>query len=265
MTKIISLITDFGLSDHFVGTLKGTILNINPEVKIVDITHEIKSHDIFEAAFAIKCSYNYFPPQTIHLIVVDPGVGSKRRPIIATTDKYIFIAPDNGVLSFIYEDETFNRVLEITAKHYFLKNISSTFHGRDIFSPIAAWLSRGVNIDHFGKEIKDYLKLDLPKPAALENRIEGEIIHIDRFGNLISNISKEFFEKIKDKSGKDKFEINFHHLNIHKIGNYFAEVEEGQPCALFGSTNFLEICLNKKNASQILRAGKKDKVWIIFK
>ena len=162
---IVTLITDFGIHDHFVGTIKGVILNINPDVEIVDITHKVASYDIFDAAFTLAQSYRFFPPDTIHLVVVDPGVGTLRRPLLAHSMAYKFVAPDNGVLSVICEREENLEVRHITADHYFLNPVSNTFQGRDIFAPVVGWLSKQVEVDKFGEPIADFAKFSSPKPA----------------------------------------------------------------------------------------------------
>ena len=162
----ITLTTDFGLNDHFVGTLKGVILSIVPDANIVDICHSVQAFDILDGALALAQSYAYFPPRTVHLVVVDPGVGSARRPIIATSELHNFVAPDNGVLSLMYAREQRLSVRHITAEHYFLQPISNTFHGRDIFAPVAAYLAKGVDQEKFGDEVTDYVRFNAPRPKA---------------------------------------------------------------------------------------------------
>src|SRR5512135_1704123 len=190
---LITLTTDFGYDDPFVGVMKGVILNINPEAKIVDLNHGIRPQDTMEAAFTIGMNFHYFPAETLHVVVVDPGVGSRRRPVLMLSDHHYFLGPDNGVFSYIYrmKHETLE-VLHITADHYFLQKKSSTFQGRDVFAPVAAWFSRGVAMEKFGDRITDYQTIDLPFPeVTAEGIIRGKIIHIDRFGNAISNITKK--------------------------------------------------------------------------
>ena len=186
---IITLTTDFGSKDPFVGIMKGVMLNINPLITIIDITHTISPQNILEAAIAVEASFSYFPHKTIHVVVVDPGVGSGRRPLLVSADYHYFIGPDNGVFSRIYKKSESLDVFHVTAEHYFLPQRSATFHGRDVFAPVAAWLAKGIHVERFGDPITDYVTLPLPAPVFLqENTIEGEVVYIDRFGNLITNI-----------------------------------------------------------------------------
>src|SRR3990172_9348844 len=191
-SPIITLLTDFGTADPFVASMKGVILSINPKATIVDITHEIPPHGIRQAAFVLKSAYRYFPKGTIHVVVVDPGVGGPRKPLLAVTPQAFFIAPDNGVLIYIYHHNPSTRVYELTAKRYRLKDYSSTFDGRDLFAPAAARLSKGITPAQMGLKIARYLKFPIPRPRRLgKNGLQGQVIHIDRFGNLITNITAE--------------------------------------------------------------------------
>ena len=189
---IITLTTDFGLNDHFVGTIKGVILNVVPDVEIVDISHSVQAFDVLDGALTIAQSYSYFPSGTVHLVVVDPGVGTARRPILVTSDRHHFVAPDNGVLSLIYGKEERLHIRHITAEHYYLQPVSKTFHARDIFSPVAAWLAKGVDPEKFGDEITDFVRFNAPKPKAIDgNTLRGVVLRVDRFGNLVTNITPE--------------------------------------------------------------------------
>jgi len=255
---VIVLLTDFGLSDNFVGVMKGVIYGINPEVRIIDLCHQIESHNIHEAAFLLKSSYSYFPEGTVFLIVVDPGVGSKRKSIIMETENYFFIAPDNGVLSFLLERDI-KRIMQITNEKYFLKPVSRTFHGRDIFAPVAAHLSKGEKVENFGSPIKDIEKIKLPEPQVEKNRLSGEVIHVDRFGNLITNINKDTFVRfIEDK----KFQIAIGKGKICKISSSYKEGKKGLPIAIFGSFDNLEISLYGDDASRGLNLKKGSKIYI---
>ena len=190
--RVVTFTTDFGLQDPFVGIMHGVVLNIHPETRVVDICHAIPSFDVLDAAWTIAQAYRFFPPRTVHVIVVDPGVGSERRPILAETDDYIFVAPDNGVLSLIEAREPKFTVRHITADRYFLQPVSQTFHGRDIFSPVAAWLSKGVAPAEFGPEISDYVRLPLPAVERIgENSLRGVVLKVDKFGNLITNLGEQ--------------------------------------------------------------------------
>jgi S-adenosylmethionine hydrolase len=256
---IISLLTDFGLEDNYVGVMKAVILRINPSAQILDLTHNVKRHNIIEAAFLLKGSFKYFPEGTIFLVVVDPGVGSKRKAIIVKTKDYTFIAPDNGVLSPTLKETSVNRIIEITNKRYFLKPVSDTFHGRDIFSPIAAFLSKGIPLESFGREIREFKDLEIPEVKIKDNKLLGEIIYIDGFGNLISNIQRDIFY---DFLGNKKFRIHFKGEVFKKINRSYAEMVEGKPLVIFGSFDSLEISVNRGNAKDYFRAKEKDKIEI---
>jgi len=254
---IITLLTDFGMQDYFVGVMKGVIANINPESLVIDITHEIAPYDMFQAAFILKNSYLYFPSNTIHVVVVDPGVGTNRKPIIVASEKGYFIAPDNGVLSYIYAEEQITEVREITADHYFLKPRSGTFDGRDVFAPVAAWLSKGVNCSSFGEKISDYRKYDLPQPVPVNQSVlRCKIIYVDRFGNLVSNLSRERFKERLNaaETRRFAFQVGGEHM-VSKISRFYAEGEKGELIALFGSLGFLEFSVNQGNASKLTALG----------
>src|SRR5579863_2187877 len=189
--RIVTFTTDFGLNDPFVGIMHGVVLNIHPETAIVDICHAIASYDIFDGALTIAQAYRFFPPRTVHVVVVDPGVGSERRPIIVETDDYVFVAPDNGVLSLVAAREEKFVVRHVTAERYFLQPVSQTFHGRDVFAPVAGWLSKGVAPSEFGPEISDYVCNPLPQVEHVgEGSLKGMVMKVDKFGNLITNIGE---------------------------------------------------------------------------
>ncbi len=186
----VTLTTDFGTNDHFVGAMKGVILEIVPDAQIVDISHAVQPFDVLDGALTISQAYSYFPSSTVHLVVVDPGVGTARRPIIAISDKYYFVAPDNGVLSLVYAQEERMHVRHISSDHYFLQPVSNTFHARDIFAPVAAYLAKQVDSHKFGDEIQDFTRFAAPKPKVVDaNRMRAVILKVDRFGNLITNIT----------------------------------------------------------------------------
>src|SRR5580692_10539206 len=188
---IITLTTDYGTNDHLVGVLKGVILRIAPHASIVDINHHVVPFDVLDGALSIAAAYRYFPARTVHLVVVDPGVGTARRPILVTADEFYFVAPDNGVLSLIYERESAVSVRHVTAEHYFLNPISATFHGRDIFAPTAAWLSKTWQTASFGEEIEDYVRFAIRKSKASGNTAKCLVLRVDHFGNLVTNLRPE--------------------------------------------------------------------------
>ena len=241
---IITLTTDFGLSDPFVGIMKGVILSIAPETQVVDITHDIKAFDIVEAAFLLDSAYRYFPEGTVHVIVVDPGVGSARRPIAASGHGHLFVAPDNGVLSTVLESEVYH----IRNQSFFLNSISQTFHGRDIFAPVAANLARGAPIDSVGPRILDFTKKPLPKPRPQGDRLCGTVLRIDRFGNIVTNL--------KRKHLVDDFTIHVAGLPITRLCGNFSEAEPGEFFAFEGSTGFIEIALNQGSAADKLNVER---------
>ena len=257
---IITLLTDFGLNDNFVGVVKGVILGINPKVNIVDISHGIKPRDILQAAFLLKSSYHYFPRQTIHLVIIDPGVGSERKSIVVKTKDYYFIGPDNGVLSLALKKEIkIIDIISISNKRFFLKPISSTFHGRDIFAPVAAYLSCGRNITDFGVPQKSFRHLDFPQPKTKGRALQGQIIYIDHFGNLITNIQETIFRKfVKERQAR----ISLGGQIIDKVSRSYLEVEKNKPLAIFGSFGTLEISLSCGSARDYLRAREGQKVEV---
>jgi S-adenosyl-L-methionine hydrolase (adenosine-forming) len=245
---IITLTTDFGLSDHFVGTMKGVILGICPQAEIIDISNEIPPFETHEAAFALAESYSFFPPKTVHVVVVDPGVGTSRRPILAEGGKQYFIAPDNGVLSMIYSREKV-RVRAVTAEKYFLKDVSRTFHGRDVFAPVAAHLAGGVPPGRFGKLISDYLRSSFEKPVRAGKRVwTGTILKIDRFGNVITNFPIEEFARIRERP----FELTIGPHRILYLAQNYAECGSGELFAIAGSSGNLEVSTNQGSAAKII-------------
>jgi S-adenosyl-L-methionine hydrolase (adenosine-forming) len=253
---IITLLTDFGMQDHFVGTMKGVIAGISPEAMVIDITHNITPHDIFQAAFLLKNYYSYFPSNAVHLAVVDPGVGSNRKAIVASSEKGYFVAPDNGILSYIYAEGLVSEVREITADHYFLKPRTGTFDGRDVFAPVAAWLTKGVSPSSFGEVLTDYRKYELPQPTPVNpGEWQCRIVYIDRFGNLVSNLTRDKFKECLDSSEKRRFVFQVGEQTITKISNSYAEGEKGELLAIFGSSGFIELSVNRGSAVKLSTMG----------
>ena len=259
---IITLTTDFGVSDHFVGTIKGVILDLIPEVNIVDITHSVQAFDILDGALAISEAYSYFPTGTVHMVVVDPGVGSQRRPILATTERHHFVAPDNGVLSLVYGREERVHVRHITAEHYFLQPVSNTFHGRDIFSPIAAYVAKGVDFVKFGEEINDYVRFAAPRPKAVDERtLRGVVLKVDRFGNLITNFRPEDLPQLF-QANPPSFKITAGKREITTLHAAYAEGAPGEVFAIIGSMGYVELSTNRGAAAQAVGSGKGTEVLI---
>jgi len=261
---LITLTTDFGLNDHFVGTMKAVILSITPDAEIVDICHAIQAFDILDGALALAQAYSYFPSRTVHLVVVDPGVGSARRPILASSEKYNFVAPDNGVLSLMYAREERLSVRHITADHYFAQEPSNTFHGRDIFAPVAAYLAKGVDLEKFGPEITDFVRFNAPKPKATEpNTLRGVVLKVDRFGNLITNITPHD-APVLFKTEPPAFKIIVGKKEVNSIRTNYAEGAPGEVFGILGSMGYLEIAANRAAAAQLTGAGKGSEVSISF-
>ncbi len=248
LNPLITLTTDFGVSDHFVGTMKGVIAGIAPKARVIDITHEIAPYAIAEGAFVIAQAWSYFPKRTIHVVVVDPGVGSARRPILAECGGQFLIAPDNGVLSMALG--TFpHKVREITNPRAMLKQISRTFHGRDIFAPAAAHLAAGMKPAQFGKLITDAVQLEAAKPQRLgKHQWRGTVLRIDRFGNLITSFHVDHFEQIKTRP----FELRAGGSRIRRLALHYAETEMGELFVIVGSSGYLEIAVNQSSAAKKL-------------
>jgi S-adenosylmethionine hydrolase len=256
MERVITLTTDFGTQDHYVGTMKGVILNICRPVQIVDICHSLPSFDVLEGALTIAQAYSHFPPGTVHLVVVDPGVGSTRRPILVDTGKYRFVAPDNGVLSLVYEREGRAQVRHITAEHYFLQPVSATFHGRDIFAPVAAYISKGISLSMLGEEINDYVRFKIrdPQPVS-ENELHAVVLKVDTFGNLVTNIRPQDLPALANQP-PPAVRIQVGTGELCSIRPTFSAGKPGEIFALWGSMGFLEIVCNCGSAAQLLAAGK---------
>jgi S-adenosylmethionine hydrolase len=259
---IVTLTTDFGLNDHFVGTIKGVILKVVPDAEIVDICHTVQAFDILDGALALAHSYPYYPSGTVHLVIVDPGVGSARRPIIASTEEYDFVAPDNGVLSLMYAREQRLSVRHISAEHYFLQPLSNTFHGRDIFAPVAGYLAKGVDPEKFGEEITDYVRFNAPKPKPVDAKtLRGVVLRVDRFGNLITNFTPPDIPALFQENAP-AFKIVVGKKEISSMRPNYAEGAPGEVFAILGSMGYLEIAANRGTAAQLLGVGKGAEVLI---
>lgn len=246
---IITLTTDFGYRDPLVGIMKGVILSINPDVNIVDITHGISKYNVREAALTIGMSYHQFPSSTIHVVVTDPGVGSARRPIMVVTEDYYCIGPDNGVFSLIYSESERCEVLHLTADHYFMRDKSTTFHGRDIFAPVASWLSKGVIPSKFGDPVTDFVKLPFPVPSMpTKTTLEGEVIHIDHFGNAITNIKVSDLKLLRSASEKGVLRIVAKGKQV-PFKQYYSQAEDKGLYALINSMNYLELFIYRGDAA----------------
>ena len=262
--SIVTLTTDFGSSDSLVGSMKGVILGVNPDVELIDISHDIRPYDVMEAAYVIAQAYRYFPPRTIHLVVVDPGVGTARRPLLVSADRYYFVAPDNGVLSVVYSKEESLYVRHITASHYFLEPVSNTFHGRDIFAPIAGWLSRQVETDKFGELVTDYAKFAAPLPKRVnEKLVKALILRVDRFGNLMTNLTPADLPELFQEN-PTAFKMVVGKGEVTQLKTAYADGAPGELFAILGSSGYIEIAANKGSASQAMGVGRGVEVGVVL-
>lgn len=250
---IVAFLSDFGTRDHYAGTLKAVVLSVCPDATLVDIGHDIPAHDVMAGALELAACYRYFPPGTVFLAVVDPGVGSSRRGIAADTGDYRFVAPDNGVLSAVFRDTPPKKVVELTERKYARPTVSRTFEGRDRFAPAAGWLAKGIALASLGKGVTDYQVLDLPRPAIEARQISGEVVRVDRFGNLITNIDRRTFEQLAN-GGAITVRAGEH--DIGRVVGTYAEAPAGEACALFGSTDHLEIAVNAGDAAAQLALSR---------
>jgi S-adenosyl-L-methionine hydrolase (adenosine-forming) len=259
--RLITLTTDFGTADHFVGVLKGVIAQIAPTARVVDISHEVQPFEVAEGAFTIAQAYRYFPKRTVHVVVVDPGVGSTRRPILAEAGGHYFVAPDNGVLSMVLAREVRAKVRHITNDKYFLHPVSRTFHGRDVFSPVGAHLAKGVLPARFGKLIEDHLRLNFEKPSRTGKRSwTGQILKVDRFGNLITNFHVDDFPDIRTRA----FGMNVGLRTVGRLALTFTECDPGELFVVVGSSGYLEVATNQGSAAKMLGCGAGSPAELVF-
>jgi len=256
--SLITLLTDFGDRDYFVASMKGVILTINPAARIIDLSHQIAPHAIREAAYFLKSCYHYFPEGAIHVAVVDPGVGTARRPLLVSTARHFFIAPDNGVLSGMLELETHAEIRRIENVEYRLASAGSTFDGRDVFAPAAAWLSKGVPAPSFGRPIQDPVRFPKSVPEWRNGELVGRIEYVDRFGNLISNVTAKHLDEVRTVSKRSTVRIRIGEHTIEGLVANYEESATDTPCALINSDACLEIALKRASASERLGIGQGD-------
>jgi len=257
--SLITLLTDFGTRDAFVASMKGVILTINPKATIVDITHEIPPHGIREAAFVLKLAYSYFPKGTIHVVVVDPGVGSNRISLLIVHPKAYFLGPDNGVFSYLYKEKAKLQVYRLNNLQYRIKKYSSTFDGRDLFASVSAWLSKGVAPKKLGRRVMDYVSFPTPEPKQLaDDSLQGQVIHADRFGNLITNITSEKLRRWLD-TGKTPT-ITIKGQTIKGLKQFYAQASQGELNALINSDDHLELFCYQSSAQAMLHASGDEPV-----
>jgi S-adenosyl-L-methionine hydrolase (adenosine-forming) len=245
---VITLTTDFGTRDWFVGTMKAVMLRIEPRARLVDITHELPVGDIRGGAFSLAASWRFFSQGTVHVVVVDPGVGSARKAIAVQTAKASFVGPDNGVLSWALAKEAVKAVHALENEAYFVRPVSRTFHGRDVFAPVAGHLSRGVPLKKLGPALKDLVRLDWPEPRKRAGGIEGEVVYIDRFGNAITNLEGELLREGR----RAACEVHARRGRVCPVMGFYQAVPPGRAVGLFGSAGFLEIAVNGGSAAKAM-------------
>lgn len=251
---MITLLTDFGSQDYFVPAVKGVILSLHPQANIIDLTHEIPVQDIRAAAFTLGACYQTFPPGTIHLAVVDPGVGSARRALVVEAGNQFFVGPDNGLFSVVYARATSVRVFHTIRAEYFRQPISPTFHGRDVFAPLAAWVAQGVMPEDLGVEIQDYVRLSLPAPQIVNEAVTGEVIHVDHFGNCITNLTAN---ELQLEQVTATTRLCLAERDIQRFGTHFAESSNAKELlAYLGSAGFWEIAMWQDSAASQLQVER---------
>jgi len=259
---VITLLTDFGTKDHYVASMKGVILKINPQCHLIDISHQLKPHDIREGAFILANAYSFFPKGTIHLAVVDPGVGGARKPLLLVTQNYRFVGPDNGLFTMIAQKERVKQTIVLDKQKYHLSKVSTTFHGRDIFAPIAAHLSLGTKPSALGHKIDSVSRLGFEGPFIKEGKLLGEILHVDIFGNLVTNIGEGRLFRF---TRGHPFIIRAGGKTIRGLKRGYWEGKKKEPIALLGSGGFLEISVREENAQEALKVKRGDPIEISTK
>lgn len=253
---VITLTTDFGLADPYVGVMKGVILGITPDVSLVDLCHEISPQNLEEASWVIGSNYSYFPKNTVHLVVVDPGVGSSRRALVIRAGEQYFVGPDNGIFTDLLRKEFDHEIYELTNKDYFLPKVSQTFHGRDIFAPVAAALAKGVPLLDLGRVIEDPVQLPSNEPEEIQGGFRLHVIRSDRFGNLITNAKEQRFEEWVLRNPDKKIVLDVGRRHIDGIAESYSQVPEGALLMIFGSSGNLEIAINGGSAEKELNLSK---------
>jgi len=257
---IVTLLSDFGLKDSYVAEMKAVILSINPSATIVDVTHEIPKYDILSGAFVLASAARYFPIRTIHLAVVDPSVGSKRKPIIIETERSAYVGPDNGLLVLAAKNEGVQKVFEITEKRFMMPDVSNTFHGRDIFSPAAAYISKGVRAQEIGRQLKNYFEPSFSSASIKDGFIECEVLHVDSFGNVVTNVRPDDLFAIDVRKGSS-LRLGKRRFSFFQT---YSDVAKGSLVGLIGSHGFFEISASQCDASRLLRlkVGKKLRLLV---
>jgi S-adenosylmethionine hydrolase len=260
-SSIITLTTDFGPKDPYVAEIKAVILSINPDARIVDVTHEVEKFNTRMAAYVLACAAPYFPNGTVHVAVVDPGVGTKRQAVLIQTRRGFFVGPDNGVLALAAGNQSIERVFSIKNRKLMLPRISNTFHGRDVFAPVAAHLSNRTRPTEIGPEIHKILTPRFVRTARRKNTLVGEVLYVDGFGNIITNFEKKELDLINIKETVD---IKFKKIRLRlKLCKAYEEVEEQKALAIIGSHNFLEVSVNQGNAARKFKVKTGDEIALV--
>lgn len=259
MSSLITLTTDFGIQDHYVGVLKAVLLSIARHARLVDISHQIPPQDIMAGAWVVRNSAMLFPPDSVHLVVVDPGVGTDRKPIAIKIEDQYFVGPDNGIFSLIADQYDYQGI-ELTNSEFWRPNPSRTFHGRDIFAPVAAHLANGVDFSELGKPIEKLQTYRWAVPISDKDGVQGWIVHIDHFGNLISNIPESI---IREAGADANLKIYVGNTIFDTIVNTFGDVPDGEPAAYIGSSGVLEVAINKGDAREMLGVEKGAQISIV--
>lgn len=246
---VIALLSDFGTRDHYAGVMRGVVLGICPEATVVDITHEVPPHDVLTGALELAASYKYFPAGTVFLVVVDPGVGSARRGLAAEAGDYRFVAPDNGVLTAVFREVPPKKMVELTERKYARPTVSRTFEGRDRFAPAAAWIARGTQLSALGRPVSEFHAIEMPAASVSADGVAGAVLLVDRFGNLVTNIDRRTLERFA-QGGTIQIEVGTH--RVDRLVATYAEIGPGELCALFGSTDHLEVAAHAASAAEQL-------------
>lgn len=255
---VVTLLTDFGERDGFVGIVKGVLFGICPQAHIVDLTHDVVPQDVTGGALVLASVVGYFPRGAIHLAVVDPGVGTARRPILIVTEEFVLVGPDNGLLSLAADRSVVRRIVHLDRPQYFLASPSRTFHARDVFAPVAAHCARGVDAAEMGSAVHGFERLSLPQPRRVDDGIEGQVIYVDRFGNLICNIRQADLDDFR-ASG---LSISICGVQIPEISLHYSAVREGKPVVVWNSWGRLEVAVRNGSAARQLRARSGDRVQV---
>jgi S-adenosylmethionine hydrolase len=254
---IITLLTDFGLRDDFVAAIKGILLTVNPNVKLVDISNLVPPQDIFTAAFTLGKAWSYFPYGTVHLAIVDSGVGAACKGLAVDAGGHFFVSPDNGILTYVFEEHSGFEAYEITAEHYYRRPVSSNCHGRDIYAPIAAWISKGVPLHQIGNELRDPFRLQLPAVQKVKDTLmQGQILAVDRFGNLITNL--------KPTDVPRAYKILAGHREITSIHKTYQEGAPGEIFVVPGTTGYLEIAVKDGSAASVFKIKAGSPIGVVL-